>query len=167
LVTEYPITIKRERRKSLVMRMTTAGVLVLIPRWLKPESPQVQQFIANGLKKLQGRTLLSKPEEKTSVEELKAWVWKWAALIGVEPKRIQIRAMYRKWGSCSKAGSITLNQSLLYVPPHLAEYVVCHELVHMIEFNHCKGFKELMSHHMPDWTARDKELDKYVILRPA
>jgi predicted metal-dependent hydrolase len=164
---EYRVTIRREKRKSLVMRMTTAGVLVLIPNWLKPDHPQVQHFIETGLKKLQGRTLLDEPVEQTSAEELKALVYKWAESVGVNPKRVQIRSMYRKWGSCSKTGSVTLNQSLLYVPPHLAEYVVCHELVHIREFNHGKGFKDLMSQLMPDWKERDKELDKYVILRPA
>jgi len=166
-VTDLPITIRREKRKSLVMRMTTRGILVLIPRWLNADSPQVQQFIAGGLKKLQGRTLLNSPEVKTTPAQLKTLVYHWARLIGVQPTRIQMRSMYRKWGSCSKGGSITLNHSLCYVPPHLAEYVVCHELVHMREFNHGKGFKDLMSHYMPDWRDRDKELDKYVILRPA
>ncbi len=163
---DSPIIIKREKRKNLVMRMTTAGVLVLIPRSLQADSPQVQSFIEMGLNRLRGRKLLTTVQEQTSANQLKEWVRKWSVCIGVKPKRVQMRSMYRKWGSCSKWGSVTLNQSLLYVPPHLAEYVVCHELVHIREFNHGKGFKDLMNQMMPDWQERDQELDKYLILRP-
>lgn len=164
---DFPVTIRRQNRKSLVMRLTTSGLLVLIPRWMKPDHPQVQHFVAVGLKKLEGRIPLNTPHPQITPAELKDFVTLWSTRLGVAPKRLQMRQMYRKWGSCSRTGTITLNEALCFVPPHLAEYVVFHELVHLREFNHGAGFKALMSQHMPDWQARDKELNRYLILRPA
>jgi predicted metal-dependent hydrolase len=69
--------------------------------------------------------------------------------------------MQRKWGSCSSRDNITLNSSLTWLPPDLAEYVILHELVHLRVFNHGKEFKALMSQHMPDWKTREKALDAY------
>jgi hypothetical protein len=69
--------------------------------------------------------------------------------------------MQRKWGSCSSRDNITLNASLTGIPPHLAEYVILHELVHLRVFNHGKDFKALMRQHMPDFRERERELDQY------
>jgi predicted metal-dependent hydrolase len=69
--------------------------------------------------------------------------------------------MQRKWGSCSSKDNITLNSALLGLPPHLAEYVIVHELVHLRVFNHGKEFKALMREHLPDYRERERELDQY------
>ena len=79
--------------------------------------------------------------------------------MGLQPKRISFRDMTRKWGSCSSRENITLSTRLTWVAPHLAEYVVVHELVHLRVFNHGKDFKTMMSQFMPDWQAREKELN--------
>lgn len=150
------IRIHRQNRRNLVMKRTPVGLVVFIPRWLKPDSPQVRQFIAAGVARL---GLPAPAVEQTSRAELRALVDRWAERLGVQPGRVQFRAMYRKWGSCSSRGSITLNTALLSLPPALAEYVVLHELVHLRVFNHGKDFKALMSAHMPDWQERQRTLD--------
>jgi predicted metal-dependent hydrolase len=92
------------------------------------------------------------------VENLMMMVNDWAAKIGVQPSRVRMRTMTSRWGSCSGRGNINLNRSLCYLPSHLAEYVVCHELIHLRVFNHSKAFKAMLSQYMPDWKAREKEL---------
>ncbi|MCB9450309.1 MAG: M48 family metallopeptidase [Anaerolineaceae bacterium] len=82
----------------------------------------------------------------------------WSVRIGVQPKRVQFRTMTRKWGSCSSKNNVTLNQRLTWLPPRLAEYIVCHELVHLRELNHGPQFKALMTTYMPDWKSREQEL---------
>jgi predicted metal-dependent hydrolase len=152
------IKIQRQKRSSLVMKLTPGGIVVYIPRWLKEDSPQVRAFIEGGLKKLETESIPPLPPEQTSADELRAMVEEWAAIIGVQPKRISIRTMHRKWGSCSSRENITLNKTLCHVPRALAEYVVCHELVHLRIFNHSKEFKAMMSAYMPDWREREHEL---------
>lgn len=152
---KQPIRIHRQNRRSLVMKRTPVGLVVFIPRWLKPDSPQVRAFIEEGLQKLGSPVL--QPQTLT-IGDLRRMVKQWAARIGVKPGRIQFRDMYRKWGSCSNRGNVTLNTALCRVPRPLAEYIVCHELVHLLIFNHGKQFKALMTQHMPDWREREQAL---------
>ena len=115
---ERHIRIHQQNRRSLVMKRTPVGLVVFIPKWLKPDSPQVKAFIEDGLRKL--GTPVSQPQTLTT-DDLLHMVERWAAHLGVQPGRIQFREMYRKWGSCSSRGNITLNVALCRLPPSLAE----------------------------------------------
>jgi predicted metal-dependent hydrolase len=154
----YTITVRRQHRASLMMRLVPGGVEVFIPRWMKEDSPKVRTFIQSGLDKLGGK-VPPIPAEQTTRKQIEAMVEVWAAQVGVKPERVQFRSMSRKWGSCSSRDNITLNSRLTWLPPQLAEYVVLHELVHLKVFNHGKDFKAMMSAHMPDWAERERELD--------
>lgn len=154
------VTIRHQNRRNLMMRAVRGGIEVYVPLWLKKDSPQVRRFIDEGIKKLADK-VPPVPPQQTSPDELRELVRVWAQRVGVEPGKITLRAMQRKWGSCSGRQNITLNTSLTWVPRPLAEYVILHELVHLRVFNHGKAFKALMSQHMPDWQARDKALDQY------
>jgi YgjP-like, metallopeptidase domain len=153
------VRIHRQNRRSMVMKRTPVGLVVFIPRWLKPDSPRVRAFIDEGIRKL-GVPIPA--DEQTSADEIRALVAEWAARLDVQPGRVQLREMYRKWGSCSSRGTITLNTGLCRLPRDMAEYVVLHELAHLIAFNHGKAFKVLMSRHMPDWREREHRLDAYL-----
>jgi len=76
---------------------------------------------------------------------------KWEKELKVEIKRIQIREMKNKWGSCSTKGILTLNKKLLKLPQKYAEYVIVHELLHMVVPNHGRTFKTLLYAYMPNW----------------
>jgi len=152
------IKIRRQNRKSLMMKRTSSGVIVFIPRWLAKDDPQVQAFIAEGLQKLAPLPPLQQRVPQITTEQLLAMVDVWALKIGVQPTRVRLRAMTSRWGSCSSKGNINLNRSLCFLPTRLAEYVVCHELVHLRVFNHSKAFKDMMTLYMPDWKIREREL---------
>lgn len=64
---------------------------------------------------------------------------------------LKIRSMKTRWGSCSRRGSITLNLELIRYPLPCLDYVIAHELCHLLEFNHGPGFYRLMDAVMPDW----------------
>jgi predicted metal-dependent hydrolase len=71
----------------------------------------------------------------------------------------QLLAMEKQWGSCSPAGRLSLNPLLIKAPAHCVEYVLIHELCHLIEHNHSKRFYGLLDRHCPDWRAWKRELD--------
>ncbi len=152
------IKIRRQNRKSLMMKRTSSGIVVYIPRWLDKNHPQVQAFIADGLKQLERMTPPAPRIQQSSSDDILRMVNSWAARIGVQPARVRMRTMTSRWGSCSSKGNINLNRALCFLPPHLAEYVVLHELVHLRVFNHSKAFKDVMTQYMPDWKAREREL---------
>ena len=85
---------------------------------------------------------------------LKDAVWRWADRIGVEVREVHLRAMRRKWASISTNGRLTLNTELHNLPEALSEFVIVHELVHLLVPNHGKLFKGYMSAYLPDWEER-------------
>jgi predicted metal-dependent hydrolase len=91
-------------------------------------------------------------------EELRWAARHWAARIGVKLTRVQLRPMQTKWGSISTAGRLTLNTELVAMPKPLGEFVIVHELVHLLAPNHGRVFKSFMRAYMPDWQQRDREL---------
>jgi len=98
------------------------------------------------------------PARWHDAEELRWATRHWAARIGVKPTRIQLRPMSSKWASISTAGRLTLNTELLTLPKPLGEFVIVHELVHLLAPNHGRVFKSFMHAYLPDWQAREREL---------
>ncbi|RMX17950.1 M48 family peptidase [Legionella jordanis] len=77
---------------------------------------------------------------------------KWEAIINVKLGSWGIKLMKTRWGSCNiGAKRIWLNLSLIRRPLSCMEYVLVHEMVHLLEKNHNKRFYALMDHFMPDW----------------
>jgi predicted metal-dependent hydrolase len=160
----YNVQIRQQPRKSLAMKVTPGGVQVLIPQGLAVDSPEVQTFIEGGLRQL----ALPEPvpaAERLSKEDVLALVENWAGRLGVEVKRVQLRAMRNKWGSISTAGTLTLARDLLDMPRHLVEYVICHELLHLTIPTHNRVFHLLLSRHIPDWCERERVLGRWVLMR--
>jgi predicted metal-dependent hydrolase len=78
----------------------------------------------------------------------------------VRPPTLKVRKMRARWGSCSTNGTITLNVKLIHLEPALIDYVIMHELCHMIEHNHSKRYYTLLAQMMPDWKARRQRLNE-------
>ena len=74
--------------------------------------------------------------------------------MNVKPPQVQIRQMTTKWASISSRGRLTLNSDLLGLPRGLGDYVVVHELVHLLVPNHGLVFKLFLDAYMPDWQER-------------
>jgi len=72
---------------------------------------------------------------------------------------LKLMRMRTQWGSCSPEGVIYLNPALIRAPRHCIEYVILHELCHLLEHNHSKRFFDLLTRHMPDWQTAKRELD--------
>ena len=79
---------------------------------------------------------------------------------GVCEPILQFRWMTRRWGSCSKAGRVTINPLLVVAPTDAIDYVVTHELCHTVHANHSRRFYRLMATVMPDWMERRRRLDR-------
>ncbi|HEX2845396.1 MAG TPA: SprT family zinc-dependent metalloprotease [Chitinophagaceae bacterium] len=77
--------------------------------------------------------------------------------IGLPP--VIIRKMATRWGSCSPNGVITLNIELIKVPRGCIEYVIIHELCHLVHYNHTKAFFDLQVKLMPDWKKWKERLE--------
>ena len=89
-----------------------------------------------------------------------ALIAKWERVLGVKVARVFVQKMKTKWGGCNpEARSIRLNTDLAKKPAQCLEYIVVHELVHLLERNHNDRFTNLMDRHMPDWRHRRDALN--------
>lgn len=80
-------------------------------------------------------------------------------LLGVRPPpQVHLSSARTRWGSCHVSGRIHLNWRLIQMPAHLLDYVVAHEVAHLIEMNHSKAFWRTVGKLVPDYAARRKEL---------
>ena len=98
-------------------------------------------------------------------EQLKAAVppliAKWELLLGVKVRRFFVQRMKTKWGSCSHgAGSIRLNTELAKKALECLEYIVVHEMIHLLEPTHNSHFIALMDQFMPTWQFQRQELNR-------
>ncbi|HRL10956.1 MAG TPA: M48 family metallopeptidase [Aggregatilineales bacterium] len=158
----YEIKIYRQQRSSLLMKSHPGYIAVYIPLWMTPESPEVVKFIDEAFAQIADR-LLPPREQILTPDQIHAAVAYWSDRMRVKPSRVTLREMRRKWGSCSSKGHITLNTMLLTVPYELMEYIVVHELVHLMAFDHGNFFHALMRLYMPDYRQRADAIQKYLI----
>ncbi len=94
-------------------------------------------------------------------EEVPSLIAKWQQQIGVVVAEWRIKKMKTLWGSCNiDARRIWLNLELAKKPPSCLEYILVHEMLHLIERRHNKRFIELMGHYMPNWQLHRDELNR-------
>lgn len=83
----------------------------------------------------------------------------WEPILGVKAKTLAYRNMKSRWGSCQPStGRICINVRLALYPPECLEYVVVHELCHLLVHGHGPEFHALMTSVMPDWRQRRAKL---------
>jgi predicted metal-dependent hydrolase len=86
---------------------------------------------------------------------------KWERLMGVKVRRVFVQRMKTKWGSCNhRAGSIRLNTDLARKPRECLDYIVVHEMVHLLEPTHNERFMALMDQFMPKWQSHRDALNR-------
>jgi predicted metal-dependent hydrolase len=78
----------------------------------------------------------------------------------IEPSSIVLRDMPTRWGSCTPKGKIILNPELIKAPKVCIEYVIIHELCHLIHHDHTQRFIDLQTKEMPDWEKWKMKLEK-------
>lgn len=107
---------------------------------------------------------------QASADDIAAWrtvieatvpvlVERWEPVMGVKAGKLAYRNMTSRWGSCQPStGRICINVRLALYPPQCLEYVVVHELCHLLERGHGPRFRALMDTFMPDWRYRRAQL---------
>jgi len=75
-----------------------------------------------------------------------------------QPRSIGVRRMKRRWGSCSTGGNISFNRELMKKEPALVDYVILHELCHLVHHNHGKEYYALLESIVPDYRERRRKL---------
>jgi predicted metal-dependent hydrolase len=94
----------------------------------------------------------------------RVWVRERVALlsrkVGCSPVRVDVRDLGYRWGSCGRNGVLNINWRTIQLPVRLVDYVLVHELSHLIEPSHGPEFWKVVDRAMPDWRDRREELDR-------
>lgn len=158
----------RSNRKTVAIEICPdATVLVRAP--LRMKDAEIQKFIKekeswilSHLERVEERRNAAQNVEKLSMEEIQKLadlalkvipvkVKHYASLINLQYGRITIRNQKTRWGSCSGKGNLNFNCLLMLTPDEVVDYVVVHELCHLIEMNHSKAFWAQVENVLPDY----------------
>jgi predicted metal-dependent hydrolase len=118
--------------------------------WVHPETTEEkkQEIVAQWYR----------DQVKAAVPSLIA---RWAPDMGVSVERLFVQQMKTKWGSCNpRAGTIRLNTELAKKPKECLEYIVVHEMAHLLEPTHNVRFIAIMDRLMPNWRLRRDQLNQ-------
>lgn len=106
-------------------------------------------------------TVLKEWYRKQLKSQLPELISKWEKIIGVTCKAWGVKQMRTKWGACNTTEKrIWLNLELAKKPPICLEYIIVHELIHLLERNHNQRFVSLMNQFMPKWRLFRDEINK-------
>ncbi len=169
-VDEFEVWILRKRIKNINLRVKPPDGRVEVSAPLRVDTSFVRAFVRekrDWIRKQQeriaaspqGRAAAASPDEVAQWREVvQAFVppliAKWEPIMGVKAGKIAYRNMASRWGSCQPStGRICINVRLALYPPECLEYVVVHELCHLLERGHGPRFHALMDTFLPDWKA--------------
>ena len=175
LVDGIEVRLSRKRVKNLNLRISRDGshVDVSAPSWVSEDEVRefvrrkaawIESHLAQAADTPMARASQAKPEEVAQWREVvsscvPALIAAWEPIMGVKAGKIAYRNMTSRWGSCQPAtGRICINVRLALYPPECLEYVVVHELCHLLERGHGPRFHQLMDAFMPDWKQRRAKL---------
>jgi len=147
---EYKLHIKHEDLKKHHARLK-GGVIYL--RLCKDDTPtHLNKSIRHLLSRVVARDFL--PEIEKRVHELNQQYFK------KNIKRVYLKYNQSNWGSCSTKGNINLSTRLLFAPEKVIDYVIIHELSHLLEMNHSSRFWKIVHDIMPDYKEQEQWLKK-------
>ena len=168
---EYRIKIIKSKRKSLSLEVTQdLQVILRAPSWVKDRD--IDRFLTEKegwiRKSIEKVSLKQKEYEKIkplTLEEVRTLKRKaleiipprveyYADIIGVKYGHITIRCQKTLWGSCSYDHNLNFNCLLMLVPEPILDYVIVHELCHILELNHSRNFWNHVASVLPDYKKR-------------
>ncbi|MBD2001726.1 YgjP-like metallopeptidase domain-containing protein [Funiculus sociatus] len=85
----------------------------------------------------------------------------YARKLGVKPRDVKLSEQKRVWGTCDKDGTIRINWHLIHAPLAVLEYVIAHEVVHLLHRHHGDAFWGTLGSVMPDWRERKVSLESW------
>ena len=150
--------LKFSARRTLALEVSRdARLIVRAPRGMRRA-----YWIADRLRAANARTAafdaLTDAEvavlKARAAEELIPLTERYAAQMGLSPRRVRITSAKSRFGSCGRDGNICYSWRLMLYPAAAREYVVVHELCHMRHFDHSRAFYALLGSVLPDYRAR-------------
>ena len=147
---------------SLIVRAPYKTPKKTIEELIDKHRKWIDKHIAYQLKKQTTMNSLDDDKIRLLKKEAKCYFKEkteyYANIMGLKYSRITITSAMKRFGSCSEKGAICFSYRLMLYPEAAREYVIVHELAHLIEMNHSKRFYEVVQQILPDYKARKRLL---------
>jgi predicted metal-dependent hydrolase len=132
------------------------------------DSTSLRVRVRPGMDRARREAVLQRWYRARLHERVRALLAKWEGRVGVRVAEVRLRRMKTRWGSCNPtARRIWLNLELAKKPAACLEYILVHELVHLLERRHTARFRELMDTLMPLWRLCRDELNRAALAHAA
>lgn len=86
-----------------------------------------------------------------ALDKLKEKTKRYTSIISVSPKSVDVKEYKSRWGSCSSSGDVSYNWRIIIAPHHIVDYIVVHELCHLLEHNHGPKYWKHVEHVIPNY----------------
>ena len=88
-----------------------------------------------------------------ALDKLNEKTQRYSSIIGVRPKSVDVKEYKSRWGSCSSTGDVSYNWRIIIAPHHIVDYIVVHELCHLIEHNHSPAYWKHVERVIPSYKS--------------
>ena len=124
----------------------------------------IDLYVRLGSNQLQRQKVMTEWYRYQLKEQVPNLIDKWKYIVGVEINDWSVKKMKTRWGSCNRKNKrIWLNLELSKKPIHCLEFIIVHELTHLLERHHNEHFKSLMDGFMPNWRLYKEELNRFIL----
>ena len=142
-----------------------------LPLFGRPLLLEVRESPGRAVRQHYDRLVVSAPEPRRALDALVGWLKSkalesllprmdfFASQLGVRAPVLALSSGRSQWGACTEGGTIRLNWRLVHLEPALADYVVAHEVAHLMEMNHSKRVWRLVSSLYPGWREARERLE--------
>ncbi len=164
---QFSYELRRSNRRTLAIEVTARGqVIVRAPKTMPNESimrflTQKEAWVLKNIAKMHARPPKPAitPEQAAKLkrqagEYIPARVAYYSQIMGVTPAGVKITSAQKRFGSCSGKNSLCFAWRLMLYPPEAIDYVVVHELAHILHHNHSPKFYNCIAKYMPDYRER-------------
>lgn len=167
---EYKLV--RSRRKTVAIAFDKDGMLV-VRAPMRLERARIDALLAEKSALIEKHRLRRQQYEQSRLPEpteaeraeliaqakrtLPQLVRRYSSVMGVRPASVLITSAQTRWGSCSAKGTICFSWRLMRMPADFVEYVVVHELAHLVELNHSPRFWAVVRSVLPDYEQRREQ----------
>jgi len=145
---------------TLPHHRTVSDVEVYLKEKSKWISEKLDYFRTNRSIKIGGKLVNFEENQKEAHKLALRIIKKFNKIYAFKYNKITIKNLRTKWGSCSKKGNLNFNYRIIFLPRHLAEYIVVHELCHLRELSHSRKYWNLVERALPNYKELVKELKR-------
>ena len=137
------------------------------PKVILRNKAYIDLYVREGSSQQQRQKVMTEWYRERLKEQIPPLIEKWQDIIGVQVNEWGIKQMKTRWGTCNiKARRVWLNLELAKKPKHCLEYILVHEMVHLLERHHNDRFIAYLNEFIPQWRSYKEELNRFPISHP-